>query len=40
MAILFHPTHRKFIKLLRTYADKGTIINITDFEKSTNRVVI
>lgn len=33
MAILFHPTHRKFIKLLRTYADKGTIINITDFDK-------
>ena len=30
MAILFHPTHRKFIKLLRSYADRGTIINITD----------
>lgn len=33
MAILFHSTYRKFIKLLRTYADKGTIINITDFDK-------
>lgn len=33
MAILFHPTHRKFIKLLRTYADRGTIINITDIDK-------
>lgn len=33
MSILFHSAHRKFIKLLRTHADRGTIINITDFDK-------
>lgn len=33
MAILFHPAHRKFIRLLRSYADRGTIINITDQDK-------
>ena len=25
MAVLFHPAHRKFIKLLRSYADRGVI---------------
>lgn len=30
MAILFHPAHRKFIKILHSYADRGTIIYITD----------
>lgn len=30
MAILFHPAHKKFIKLLRSYADRDTIINITE----------
>lgn len=30
MAILLHPAHRKFIKLLRSYADRGIIINVTD----------
>lgn len=33
MAVLFHPTHRKYIKLLRSYADRGAIINITDRDK-------
>lgn len=33
MAILFHPTHRKFIKLLRLYADRGTIVNITNLDQ-------
>lgn len=33
MAILFHPTHRKFIKLLRSYADREIIINITDYDR-------
>lgn len=33
MAVLFHPAHRKFIKLLRSYADRGVIINITDRDK-------
>lgn len=29
MSILFHPTHRKFIKLLRSYADRGVNVDIT-----------
>lgn len=33
MAILFHPAHRKFIKLLRMYADRGTCIKVTDLDK-------
>lgn len=33
MALLIHPAHRKFIKLLRSYADRDTIINITDQDK-------
>lgn len=33
MALLIHPAHRKFIKLLRSYADRNTIINITDQDK-------
>lgn len=30
MKILLHPTHRKFIKLLRSYVKRCTIITITD----------
>lgn len=37
MAILFHPTHRKFIQLLRTHADRGTIIKYTDLDKKRVR---
>lgn len=33
MALLIHPAHRKFIKILRSYADRNTIINITDQDK-------
>ena len=33
MPILFHPTHRKFIKLLRSYADKGVNYNVTENDK-------
>lgn len=32
-SFLFHPTHRKFIRLLRLHADQGTIVNITDKDK-------
>lgn len=44
MSILFHPAHRKFIKLLRFYADKGVNYIFTEddehrykqiFERST-----
>lgn len=33
MSILFHPAHRKFIKLLRSYADKGVNYIITEDDK-------
>lgn len=33
MVVLFHPAHRKFIKLLRLYADRVTYINVTDLDK-------
>lgn len=33
MALLFHPSHRKFIKLLRSYADRGTYFCITDLDR-------
>lgn len=33
MPILFHPAHRKFIKLLRSYADKGVNYNVTENDK-------
>lgn len=45
MSILFHPAHRKFIKLLRSFADKGVNYNFTEdderrykqiFERSTD----
>lgn len=33
MSFLFHPAHRKFIKLLRSYADKGVNYIITEDDK-------
>lgn len=33
MALLFHPSHRKFIRLLRSYADRGTYFCITDLDR-------
>lgn len=33
MSFLFHPAHRKFIKLLRSYADKGVKYIITEDDK-------
>lgn len=33
MPFLFHPAHRKFIKTLRSYADRGVIISITAQDK-------
>lgn len=40
MAILFHPAHKKFIKLLRSHADKGTIINITEYDKERLSILL
>lgn len=33
MVLLLHPTHRKFIRLLRSYADRGATFNITDLDR-------
>lgn len=33
MAILFYLAHKKFVKILRSYADRGTIINITEHDR-------